>query len=105
MIQQLLSSGSPGWSKNILLMCAAGASDAEVVRHEGQPIECSVRYRFPDRHAFEVYERDHAPRLREEGLRKFPLELGLHYTRTVGTVVARFPPAQSPCPGDFSTGK
>ena len=69
-------------------VCAGGAVAAEVVRLDGTPLRTEVRYRFADRAAFERYEREHAPRLREEGLRKFPLELGLTYSRSTGELVA-----------------
>ena len=68
-------------------VCAAGAVDAEVVRLDGEPLRIEVRYRFADRAAFDRYERDHAPRLREEGLRRFPLERGLSYARRTGEIV------------------
>jgi hypothetical protein len=66
---------------------AAGALGGQVVRLDGDPVRCEVRYRFADRAAFEAYEREHAPRLREEGLGRFPLERGLRYTRTTGEIV------------------
>ena len=69
-------------------VCAAGALGAEAVRIDGDEIRIEARYRFASRAAFTAYERDHAPRLRAEGLEKFPLELGLSYERTVGEVVA-----------------
>ena len=80
-------------------VCAAGALDAEAVRvddpRSGAPesgeVRCEARYRFASRRAFAAYERDHAPRLRAEGLAKFPLELGLTYERTVGEIVAAYP--------------
>jgi len=34
-------------------------------------VEFSVHYRLRDREAFDVYLRDHAPRMREAGLRAF----------------------------------
>lgn len=71
-------------------VCAAGAVDAEVVQldssGESGTVICEARYHFTDRSAFETYERDHAPRLREEGLSKFPLSLGLRYERSTGEV-------------------
>jgi len=72
-------------------VCAAGALDAEVIRFDvepGAPTRCAVRYHFADRAAFEAYERDHAGRLREEGLATFPLSRGLQYERSTGEVVA-----------------
>lgn len=66
---------------------AGGATAAEIVRLDGDTTRCEVRYRFPSREAFATYERDHAPRLRAEGLAKFPLERGLTYERTTGEFV------------------
>jgi hypothetical protein len=66
-----------------------GALDAEVVRLDGEPIRCEVRYHFASRESFMAYERDHAPRLRAEGLTRFPVERGIAYQRTLGKVVVR----------------
>lgn len=73
-------------------VCAAGAESAEAVRMDGDSangdtVTYEARYVFPSRAAFEAYERDHAPRLRAEGLEKFPLDLGLTYRRSVGEAV------------------
>lgn len=73
-------------------VCAAGAVSAVAQRLDGEPHRCEARYRFPSRQAFEAYERDHAPRLRAEGLERFPLELGLAYRRSVGEIVGEHPP-------------
>jgi hypothetical protein len=67
---------------------AGGATDAEVVALDGPEPSYEVRYHFPSREAFERYEREHAPRLRAEGLRRFPPEKGVTYRRSVGTVAA-----------------
>ncbi len=75
-------------------VCAAGALDAEAVRLDGDPVTCEVRYHFADRAAFETYERDRAPALREEGLSRFPLDLGLSYRRSVGAVTASTSPSR-----------
>ena len=64
-----------------------GATGAEVIRMDGDPLRCEVRYRFASRADFDRYERDHAPRLRAEGLERFPLERGLSYERSIGEVV------------------
>lgn len=67
----------------------AGAIEAEIFELEdGRTYE--IRYQFSSRSEFEAYEREHAPRLRQEGLNKFPLELGLSYSRTVGEQVKQF---------------
>lgn len=39
------------------------------------------------RACFETYERDHAPRLRAEGLARFPVESGIRYSRSLGEIV------------------
>jgi hypothetical protein len=73
-------------------VCDAGALDAEVIRCDvstGAKARCEVRYHFPSRGAFDAYVRDHAPRLRTEGLKRFPPERGLTYDRFTGEVVAR----------------
>jgi hypothetical protein len=69
---------------------AGGAIDATVVRldrDEGALLTCEVRYHFASREMLATYEREHAPRLRAEGLAKFPLERGLAYSRSVGEIV------------------
>jgi dipeptidase E len=69
---------------------AAGALDAEVVEMEsaaGRSFE--VRFHFASREAFDHYQREHAGRLREEGLRLFPVEKGVTYQRRVGVVSRR----------------
>lgn len=71
-------------------VCNAGALDAEVVRIDSDVTQIEVRYRFESRDAFQAYERDHAPRLREEGLEKFPLKLGLRYERMTGEIVTTY---------------
>ncbi len=76
-------------------VCAAGARRAEAIRFDGAPASCEVRYLFDSREAYEAYLRDHAPRLRAEGLKRFPPELGLRYTRTTGDVVAVVPGAST----------
>lgn len=68
-------------------VCAAGARSAEVVRVDGDTIRYAVLYRFANRAEFDAYERFHAPRLRDEGLRRFPVSLGLRYTRSTGDVI------------------
>jgi len=76
----------------------SGARDGEVIildPDEGYATSgsskqtCEIRYHFSDRAAFEAYVRDHAPRLREEGLKRFPPERGISYSRRSGEVVAR----------------
>lgn len=63
----------------------AGATSAELLELDGEGPTYEAVYRFADRAAFERYEAEHASRLREDGLQRFPLALGLTYTRTTGT--------------------
>jgi hypothetical protein len=58
------------WLQNthIADVLAAGASRAELVSMDDGSIEC--RYVFSSRKAFEDYERNHAPRLRAQGLER-----------------------------------
>lgn len=82
-------------------VCDAGAQDAEVIRLDSpvavsdvtghRPVRCEVRYHFDSRVAFDRYAREHAPRLREEGLERFPSERGIRYQRMTGEVVAQGP--------------
>jgi hypothetical protein len=65
-------------------VCAAGALDAELVRLDGDPPRIEVRYHFASREAFAAYERDHAPRLRAEGLARFPPARGVRMQRSIG---------------------
>ena len=74
---------------------AGGATDAEIIEldppagAEAGTRAFEVRYHFPSREHFARYEREHAPRLRAEGLKLFPVERGVSYRRTVGTVLTR----------------
>lgn len=68
-------------------VCAAGGASAEVVLLDADPGAAPVieaRYRFASRDAFAAYERDHAPRLRKDGLEAFPA--GIRITRSLGDV-------------------
>lgn len=68
----------------------AGAIDAEIVAIDGDaatPVVFEVRYRFADRASLERYFELDAPRLRAEGLAKFPPERGIRYRRSVGEAV------------------
>ncbi|MCB0216747.1 MAG: DUF4286 family protein [Chloroflexi bacterium] len=73
---------------------AAGALEASVLRLDdaaGTPPRCEARYRFPSRAAFEAYLRDSAPRLRAEGLARFPPESGIRYARSQGEIRVELP--------------
>jgi hypothetical protein len=69
-------------------VCGAGALDAEVVRLDGAPSRLECRYHFASRETFAAYERDHAPRLRAEGMARVPACGGVRFERTLGTLVA-----------------
>ena len=75
-------------SKHVADVLQAGALSAEIF--ELEPGTFEIRYRFESEDAFRTYERDHAPALRLEGLQKFPLELGLSYSRSTGRCLHRF---------------
>src|SRR5688572_24380203 len=82
-------------------VCDAGAMDAEVILFDPAmddsagprpgPVRCEVRYHFASRQAFAAYERDHAARLRQAGLKRFPPERGVRYQRSTGTTVCTHP--------------
>lgn len=71
-------------------VCAAGALRAEILQSDREPY-CEVHYTFANRAAFERYETESAPRLREEGLRAFPLSLGLSYQRATYDIRGSYP--------------
>ncbi len=64
-----------------------GATRVEVLQIDGKELGFEVRYDFPNRETFAAYERDHAPRLRAEGLDRFPTERGVRYARSTGAVI------------------
>ena len=68
---------------------ATGASIVEMETEEPESVY-EIRYQFPERATFANYETETAPGLREEGLQKFPLELGLSYERTIGQELDTF---------------
>jgi hypothetical protein len=74
---------------HVAAVLAGGATAAEVVELDGPKRSFEVRYRFPSQQAFAAYERDHASRLRAEGLQRFPPERGVSYRRTLGVIVHR----------------
>lgn len=86
-------------TEHLAEVCAAGAMDARVVRLDppqaatgsDSDVTLVARYRFASRAAFAKYEQEHAPRLRAEGLARFPPESGVRYSRTVADIVAEAP--------------
>lgn len=82
------------WLRNSHIhdVLAAGASAAELVKMDAEPSVFEIRYTFNSREHFQAYESDHASRLREEGLQRFPLARGLVYSRSTGEVMLKLPP-------------
>ncbi|MEZ6319076.1 MAG: hypothetical protein R3B49_10050 [Phycisphaerales bacterium] len=80
-----------GWlvGGHVAAVVRGGAESGEVVRvsDPAEPIVVEVRYRFPDRGAFDRYEREHAPALRAEGRARFGPERGIVFERTIGTIL------------------
>ena len=66
---------------------AGGATTAQVCRLDGEDHAFEVAYEFPSRESFAAYERDHAPRLRAEGLGLFPVESGVAYRRGTAEII------------------
>jgi len=67
----------------------AGAQSAEIFKVDAENETYEIRYRFASRKAFEDYQLNHAPRLRAEGLAKFPLDLGLKFSRSTAELISR----------------
>ncbi len=69
---------------------AGGATSVRIVlpdrESETAPAVVETQYVFPSRKAFETYVRDHAPRLRADGLKHFPLESGITYARQTAEI-------------------
>lgn len=69
---------------------AGGATSVRIVlpdrESETAPAVVETQYVFPSRKAFETYVRDHAPRLRADGLKHFPPESGVTYTRQTAEI-------------------
>lgn len=64
---------------------AGGALEAVLVQLT--PLKFEVRYLFADAAAFAKYEQEHAPKLRAEGLSKFPPSRGVRMSRSTGEVL------------------
>lgn len=76
-----------GWlrSKHLREVLDAGAIRATLMRVHDRRYE--VHYRFANRATYDKYIAEQAPRLREDGLARFPLERGLRYERHVAEVI------------------
>jgi hypothetical protein len=68
---------------------SGGALSAEAVRLG--PLKLEARYWFADAAAFAKYEQTAAPKLRAEGLAKFPASRGVRLSRSMGEVLVRLP--------------
>jgi len=66
-----------------------GANSAMLVKvtDPAAPLEVASIYTFPSREAFDGYLRDHAPRLRSEGLARFGPQSGVTFRRQIGTIL------------------
>ena len=66
-----------------------GATTATLVKvlEPASPLEVASIYTFASREAFDVYLRDHAPRLRSEGVARFGPQSGVTFRRQVGTIL------------------
>ena len=67
----------------------AGALTGQVIRvdvgaEDDATAIVEARYTFDSRDAFAAYERDDAPRLRQEGLERFGPERGIRFERSTG---------------------
>ena len=89
-----LTGGTAGHG-HIADVIAAGATSGEVILldGEGSP-RVQARYTFANRAAFVAYVRDHAPRLRAEGLARFGSS-GITFDRTAGEAVYAGPSTRS----------
>ncbi|MCB9864345.1 MAG: DUF4286 family protein [Phycisphaerales bacterium] len=74
--------------EHILDVIRAGARSGRLLRIDGDDDtpRFSVQYQFETREDLDRYLRDHSPRLRDEGLRRFPAEK-VRYTRRIGEIV------------------
>jgi hypothetical protein len=77
-------------TRHIADVLQGGAMRAEIVVLDAPPHAYEIRYRFESREAFDKYEREHAPRLRAEGLQLFPVEKGVKYCRSLGVISDSF---------------
>ncbi|MBS0195744.1 MAG: DUF4286 family protein [Planctomycetes bacterium] len=78
-------------SGHIADVVTAGALTGEIVEVSDPPTPPRVqaRYTFANPQALETYVKDHAPRLRAEGMARFPASRGVTFERLVGRVVFR----------------
>jgi len=88
---RFLSWLTPG---HVMEVMKGGASGVRIVLpdREGDtgPAVVETHYTFPSRKAFDDYLRDHAPVLRADGLKHFPPESGVTFTRQVAEIATEF---------------
>jgi hypothetical protein len=74
---------------HIDLVVKGGAHSAMIVRVVDPPVPPRVetRYVFATRDLFDRYVRNTAPKLREDGLRRFPPERGVVFERRLGEIL------------------
>ena len=73
-------------TKHLADVIAAGARGGRVIRLDEPARTLAAQYEFESREVFERYVREHAPRLRAEGIERFGERLS--YTRRAGQIVA-----------------
>lgn len=79
-----------GWLEggHVQDVIAGGASEAKIVRLDdegGGAVRIETQYTFPSRGAFQYYEKEHAPALREIGRDRFASR-GVTFERRVGAI-------------------
>jgi hypothetical protein len=70
-----------------------GARKADIIRFDddGKPgVLFQIRYFFDTRESLETYLEEHAPRLRDDGIKRFPPEQGFLYERHTGELLFTF---------------
>ncbi len=93
---QNLASKWLGWLRDGHLqdVINGGARSAEVIHIDDSVPHYEIHYRFETRAALDRYLSEFAPRLREEGLSKFPLSSGLEYRRSTGEFCLKVPASE-----------
>ncbi|MBX3389749.1 MAG: DUF4286 family protein [Phycisphaeraceae bacterium] len=64
-----------------------GASSAQIIRNQSEPIQVEIRYLFPNQQVFDRYVAEVAPGLRADGIRRFPPERGIRMERRSGVIL------------------
>lgn len=64
-----------------------GASSAQIIRIQAEPIQVEIRYLFPNQQVFDRYVAEFAPALRADGIRRFPPERGIRMERRSGMLL------------------